>query len=159
MDKTKHSPVARARALDAALALCVVALDRLSKRAVSAALEPDAPKTLIDGVLGLRLSRNTGAAFGLFADNGWALTALTALILIGVAVAYLRKPHANAWLRVGMAAVLAGGLSNLFDRITMGYVIDFIEVLLFRFAIFNVADIAVVAGTVAMAVGLLRSEG
>ena len=48
------------------------------------------------------------------------------------------------------AMVISGGIGNLIDRIRIGYVVDYIEVSLFRFAIFNFADICVVLGVVGL---------
>ncbi len=58
-----------------------------------------------------------------------------------------------------MTLIIAGGLGNLYDRLTLGYVIDFIEVLFVKFAIFNVADVAVVCGTICLIIGILKTEG
>ena len=85
--------------------------------------------------------------------------ALAAALIIAAIVWYLRHGDCNRWLAAGVTLIVAGGLGNLYDRLTLGYVIDFIEVLFVRFAIFNVADVAVVCGTVCLIIGILKTEG
>ena len=143
---------------DAALILVVLILDRLTKRWAAAVLSPDGARSLIDGVVGLRFTLNRGIAFGALGDAGALLIVLTALLIAAMLVWRVRKPHAAGWFRFGAALVIAGGLGNLYDRIVTGEVVDFIELLFVRFAIFNVADIAVVAGTGCLIVAILRGE-
>ena len=90
----------------------------------------------------LRYVENTGAAFGLFKD------ANPLLILINLAVVFLilnyimRIKHRLGM--VGFLFILAGALSNLMDRIIHGYVIDFIDFIIWP--VFNLADVYIVAG-------------
>ena len=56
------------------------------------------------------------------------------------------------------AAVIAGGIANLIDRIRLGYVIDYLDVKLFNFAIFNFADICVVVGAICLVIYVLFVE-
>ena len=55
--------------------------------------------------------------------------------------------------------VLAGGLSNLYDRLRYGYVIDFLELDVFRFPVFNVADVCIVAGCALALIAIVRADG
>ena len=55
--------------------------------------------------------------------------------------------------------ILAGGLSNLYDRLRYGYVIDFLEFGFVRFPVFNVADVCVVVGCALTFIAVLRAEG
>ena len=141
--------------LIAGAALC---LDRLSKGwAAGPALQ--SPVVAIPGVLRWRYAENTGAAFSFLRDAGALLWAPTALIIGAALIWLIRHPACGGWMRVGLSLLIGGGLGNLIDRIAFGYVIDFIEVLFVRFAIFNVADIAVVCGVGCMMIGILRTEG
>ena len=151
---------ARRRLGDAAIVALVLILDRLSKRwaLVSLSGGPDAGRALVPGLLGLRLTRNTGVAFSALRGGGVALIALTALLIAALLIWYLRKPGAGAWFRVGASLAAAGGLGNLYDRVVSGSVIDFIEPLFVRFPIFNLADAAVVCGALCLIVAILRGE-
>ena len=137
--------------------VAVLALDRLTKRwAASPALYT--PVEAIPGILGWRFALNKGAAFSAFAGAGPLLCALTALIIAAALGWLLRHPACEGWLKTGLTLLVAGGLGNLYDRVFYGSVIDFIELLFVRFAIFNVADIAVVCGAACMLIGVLRTE-
>ena len=144
--------------LPAAAALLVLAADQMIKRAIRAT--PLGCVLLrIPGVLEITHCVNTGAAFSALSGSGLLLILLTAALIIAAIVWYLRHGDCNRWLAAGVTLIVAGGLGNLYDRLTLGYVIDFIEVLFVRFAIFNVADVAVVCGTVCLIIGILKTEG
>lgn len=136
----------------APLILAVLALDQLSKQ-----LLKDTHSPLIPGLLRITGTRNTGAAFGIFGNSTLPLIILTALaaLLMGI---YLWKAKPPGLFGVGLTLILSGALGNLIDRIVRGYVIDFIELEFVRFAIFNIADIAITLGCVLAFIGVLRSK-
>ncbi|MBR3505185.1 MAG: signal peptidase II [Clostridia bacterium] len=133
-------------------------LDRVSKGWASGPALKE-PAQAIPGVLGWRYVQNTGAAFSAFRNAGAFLWIPTALIIAAALYWLVRNPDCGGWMRTGVTLLIAGGLGNLYDRVAYGYVIDFIEVLFVRFAIFNVADIAVVCGVGCMVIGILRGKG
>ena len=133
--------------------IVVLVLDRLTKVLVEAQFLLYESKTIIPGVFDLTHTRNTGVAFGLFAnsDSPWVpyvltLTATTALIAI--LVYSLRHPVENWKLQLGLMLVLGGAAGNLYDRINYGYVIDFLDVFYgtYHWPTFNVADSAITIG-------------
>lgn len=94
---------------------------------------------------------NTGAAFSFLADaGGWQKWFFTAMATIAsIVMVYLLKKHPNNQLFCwGLALVLGGALGNLYDRITLGYVVDFLYFYYQQFAwpAFNVADSAICVG-------------
>lgn len=101
-----------------------------------------------EGVLHWTYLKNTGAAFGIFDQQQWVLVGLTSLVIIGCLYLLLSKKVKNTFLIWSIALVVAGGLGNLIDRIFRHFVIDYIEVRLIHFAIFNLADCCVVIGTI-----------
>ncbi|MCL2370002.1 MAG: signal peptidase II [Firmicutes bacterium] len=76
------------------------------------------------------------------------------------------RQKAGLWVRIGLALIISGALGNWFDRIVLGEVIDFIEIVFFgqtifghsTFAIFNLADSALTVGVVVFAIGYIRGE-
>ena len=138
--------------------LAVLVADRVTKKLAVSSLS-DGTVVAIPGVLGWHYAENTGAAFSALSGSGWLLILLTAALIIAAVVWYLRHLNCGRWLAAGVTLIVAGGLGNLYDRLTLGYVIDFIEVLFVRFAIFNVADVAVVCGTICLIIGILKTEG
>ena len=137
------------------LAALAFGLDRLSK---ALALRTSDVFPLVPGLLDCRLTRNTGMAFSLLSDRPWLLIAVTAALLIGLTAYLLMRPEESPLTRVGFWLVVGGGLSNLWDRLAYGYVIDFIEPVFVRFAIFNVADVFVCLGAGMAMIGLLLTE-
>ena len=132
-----------------ALVMLLVGCDHGTKHAAQSSLARGAME-LVPGVLDLRLTENHDTAFSLLSRFGvhgasTALMVLASLTVLGIAgYWFARRNVASRWEQAGLAMVLAGGLGNLIDRAVRGYVVDFIHV--HRWPVFNVADIAVVAG-------------
>lgn len=124
--------------------MLVVLIDQWSKRLAFASLQPGESVSVFPGV-SFGHTRNEGIAFGAFAGN----PALV-LTLMGVALAvliwfYLRhRRRPGLWLATGL--LMGGALGNAIDRLSLGYVRDFIE--LPHFPSFNVADMAITFGVV-----------
>jgi signal peptidase II len=106
---------------------------------------------------------NTGAAFSFLADAGgwqkWFFT--TVSVVASVVIIYLLKknPH-NKLFCWGLALVLGGALGNLYDRITLGYVVDFLYFYYQQFAwpAFNVADSAICIGVALLLLDSFKNE-
>lgn len=126
------------------LAVAVWLLDRLSKLLVIKQFPLWSSRPLLGRWLSLTHVRNTGAAFGLFRNQVLLLSLVTVALLCSLV--FLRKHIAalGQWGRIGIALVLGGALGNLYDRIFLGYVVDFLEFP--SFPVFNLADSAIVLG-------------
>ena len=133
------------------IAATVVLLDQLVK---ALARTLTGPVTLIPHVIGLRYSENTGMAFSLMNRHTWLLTALS-VVLIAAGWLILRRYRLGRLSRVAAMLLLGGAAGNLIDRLLNGYVVDMFELLLFRFAIFNVADLSLTVGCALLAMTLL----
>ncbi len=136
--------VALARAL--AVAVAVIAIDRLTKHAVVTGIAiGDAHKFL--PAVQLVDVRNSGVAFGFFAGGGVLVLVLT-LAALGALLIYfvLRPQRAWLWLPVGM--LVGGALGNLIDRLANGSVTDFIK--LPFWPAFNCADMAITFGVLVL---------
>ena len=143
------------RALLSSLAVGIIVLDQASKAAVRALLALHESVAVIPGLLSLTHVRNTGAAFGLlnsvdipFKPVLMAFITLGALVAIGIFA--MQTASDNPLARLGLALVLGGAGGNLIDRVTAGYVIDFIDVYwrAWHFWTFNVADSAITVGAI-----------
>ena len=137
------------------IAAAVTAADRLSK-AAAMRLKPGSVRTLIPGVMNLRLTVNSGMAFSLLSGRSGLLCVLTAALTAGMLIWLLGHPKAPGLMRSGLWLALGGGLGNLYDRLTRGEVIDFLEPAFVRFAVFNVADACICIGAVLIAAALCR---
>ena len=95
----------------------------------------------------------------MLSDGGITLTIGTGLIIAAVAGWLIASPSVlPKWARTGMWMIVGGGLGNLYDRAVYGGVTDFIEPLFVRFAVFNVADIAIVCGAALTALAVIIDE-
>lgn len=139
------------------LAILAIAIDRLAKRLVLSLLVPHGVQAAIPGVLSWAFVKNTGAAFGMLAGS-WILPLATIGLLAALVLWLLRVPDMPSLLRAGLWLIVGGGLSNLYDRLAYGYVVDFIRLDFVRFAVFNPADVCVCIGAALAALSLLRTE-
>jgi len=110
---------------------------------------------LLRGVLNLTFVNNVGAAFGLFPGRQPVFMATSALVLFVIA-AYWRRAHPKEWpVVIALGLVCAGALGNLIDRAVLGRVTDFLEFGFVQFPVFNVADMAILAGVGVLALWIL----
>ena len=125
--------------------IILIAFDLLTKSIAVNALEDGKRIPLIPGVLEFYYIQNRGAAFGIFQNGTFILGVISAIALAVIVFVYLRVPDGNKYLplRLDLVFIAAGAAGNLFDRITLQYVRDFIYFSLIDFPVFNVADIYV----------------
>ncbi len=118
----------------------LVCIDQLLKQLAERRLAGKGTFVLIKGFLGFTYARNTGAAFSLFSASTAALTVITGVALVGglVALALIKKKPLIY--EICIPLILAGGTGNQLDRLTRGYVVDYIQTLFIDFPIFNFAD-------------------
>jgi signal peptidase II len=145
------------------LAVAIIILDQMTKAAASAQLDYGVPHTVFPG-FDLLLAHNYGAAFSIFADSGgwqrWGLAGIAVVASIFIVVWLLRLPRQQLLLGAALACILGGALGNLYDRVVLGYVVDFISVYhgQWRFATFNVADVALNVGAFLIVLDILRGK-
>jgi len=140
------------------VALVVVALDQATKALVDARMTLHESIPLIDGLLSLTYVRNTGAAFGLLAGRIAApLRVPFFLVVAGGAVALLTwfvrsVPAERRLILAACGGVLGGAIGNMIDRVTLGSVIDFVDVYVgaYHWPTFNVADSAITGGVIVL---------
>lgn len=136
--------------LYALLIILLVAVDQIVKYLVRAHIALGEVVDFIPHLLGLTYVRNTGAAFSLFSEHTWLLTLISAAACLCIAWALWKKFLRHPAGRLILALLLAGAVGNLIDRALFGYVTDMFKTLFMHFAIFNVADICVVIGGIAL---------
>ena len=110
-----------------------------------------------EGVFHFTYLENSGMSFGLLADHRWVFMLLSSVGILAL-FAYLVWLKGNGKLLcTALALVIGGGIGNMFDRVLLGYVVDFIDVQCFSFWtwIFNLADSAVCVGAALMVLALL----
>lgn len=142
-----------------AMAAAAVILDQLTKAWVRMAL-PKAGDTLpfIPGVLRLLHVENTGAAFSMGEGKGFFFVAI-ALAIFAIALVAVWKEELSVPFSLSLGAVAGGGIGNMIDRLWQGSVTDFFATQFMDFPVFNVADIFVTLGVIAVFICLLREGG
>ncbi|MBP1127679.1 MULTISPECIES: signal peptidase II [Pseudomonas] len=147
------------------LSLLVLVIDQVSKAHFEGSLEMFQQIVVIPDYFSWTLAYNTGAAFSFLADSGgWQrwLFALIAVVVSAVLVVWLKRlGRDDTWLAVALALVLGGALGNLYDRIALGHVIDFILVHWQNrhyFPAFNFADSAITVGAIMLALDMFKSK-
>ena len=143
------------------LGAVVAALDQATKLAVRSLLHPG-DEVVVTSFFSVVLTFNTGAAFSFLRDAaGWQRYLFSA-VAIGAAafIVWLLRRGGDRWYCAGLALILGGALGNLFDRVALGQVVDF---LLFHwqrwyYPAFNVADSAITIGAGLLVIDLLRNR-
>lgn len=135
------------------LTICVIS-DFLSKMLAYYVFRLEEIPVIRD-VLYFTYVENRGAAFGILQNHRWIFITVTILAMIAIIVYIAWKEPKNKMLLASLALILAGGIGNLIDRISLSYVIDFIDVRLIHFPVFNIADICVVCGCILLCIYIL----
>lgn len=158
MQKVKPLPDKWRHAVFFLIGVLIVTADQLSKLWIRNAI-PEGQSLFRLGFFQITHVQNTGAAFGLFRDQTFALTIIAivaaAVILVYAFISFRHLAWLDTmWSRVALGLVLGGTVGNLIDRLRFGSVTDFID--FGYWPAFNVADSAVTVGVIMFAVTLFR---
>lgn len=111
---------------------------------------------------GIRLTyvQNRGAAFGSFSDSRWIFLVLSVALIIVLSYFIACKKNYARMVYVSFSLMLGGGIGNMIDRLTLGYVIDYIDFYPIPawIWVFNLADAAICVGVALFAVYLFFFE-
>lgn len=141
------------------IAAVLAGLDQLFKHLVVNNIEYRGQTvTVIDGILDITHWHNPGAAFGILSGRQTLLIAITGVFLLGAVVFLLSGSAKSKRLIAAVSLIIAGGAGNLIDRISQGYVVDYIELKFINFAIFNFADICAVTGAFLLFYAVVADE-
>ena len=132
-------------------AIVNITIDILSKRAIVEVLKVERTSiAILPNIFHFTYIRNHGAAFSILAGNPllrW-LSLIVSLILIAIAIV---KTFSNVWEQLGFGLILAGAVGNGIDRLFFdGSVVDFIDLRIINFAIFNWADVSINLGIICL---------
>lgn len=115
-------------------------------------------KVLIDGFLSLTYYENTGGAFGVGQGDtiGFALISIIVIAII-IRFMVLQKDRIDKKTMIALELIIAGGVSNLIDRLFRGFVVDYIDInKLMSFPIFNLADLCISIGWIILVISIIR---
>ena len=129
----------------------VVGLDQFTKYLTVANIPLHSQIPFLPDFLGLTYVRNFGAAFSSFQGQQWLFALIFLAFTVGIIWEYFKKPMGfSKFERWCIAAIYAGGLGNMIDRVRLGYVVDMIQTLFMDFPVFNVADCFITCGCFAL---------
>ncbi|MBI2873451.1 MAG: signal peptidase II [Firmicutes bacterium] len=126
----------------------IVVFDQITKFLITRSMDLGQSIPLLPFIR-LTYALNKGGAFGLFPGIGPVLAAVTALIIGYLLIHLHRSPIKERVLKLGVTFLIGGALGNLIDRLRFGKVVDFVD--LTFWPVFNMADVAVVVGTILLA--------
>ena len=102
----------------------------------------------IPHILQLERLHNYGAAFSSLTGKTAFLLGMTVVLLLVLAVLLARRVVRHPLGVIACVLILGGGIGNMIDRVTLGYVVDMFDLLLFEYPVFNLADCFVVVGAI-----------
>lgn len=146
-----------------ALALVLIVLDQLTKFIATEQLIYGEP-VLVTSFFNFTLLHNTGAAFSFLSDAGgwqrWFFGAIAAVVSVVLTIWIARLGSEKRWEACALALVLSGAIGNLYDRMAMGYVVDFIALHYqgYSWPAFNIADSAICIGAAMLLWDMFRAE-
>ncbi|OHW62628.1 lipoprotein signal peptidase [Andreesenia angusta] len=136
------------------LSIILVVIDQVTKHFAVSELKGAETVHIIGEFLNLTYVENRGAAFGVFQDQRTFFILITAAVMIMVALLFVFKGHTmTPASKLSLYMIVGGALGNFIDRVRLGYVVDFIDVKfgdVYDFPVFNVADMALVIGTIVL---------
>ena len=143
------------------IAVLVITLDQFTKYLVRSNMQPGDRIPVIGNWMSIYYVQNTGTAFSMFRDNRFVTIFLTTALIIFCIIFIVKEAREGQRLiPVLFTFVAAGGISNMIDRLTLGFVTDMISC--GSFAVFNVADIGVTCGCILTMIVLIiqfKDEG
>lgn len=147
---------------DIALFVVILAIDLISKQVITSMINLYETVTVIPNFFWLTYYQNTGMAWSLFNNVPFLLT----LVSLGITVFLLfiykdALKHNETFMRICCVLMLAGAIGNLYDRIALGYVRDFLAFNIFgyHFPVFNIADSSLVIGGILWVIYCITVEG
>ena len=147
------------------LSVLILVVDRVTKDIFEGTLSMYQRIEVIPGYFDWTLAYNTGAAFSFLADAAgwqrWFFAAIAIVVSVVLVVWLKRLKRHETLLAVALAMVLGGALGNLYDRVVLGHVVDFILVhwqSRWFFPAFNLADTFITIGAILLALDMFKSD-
>ena len=132
-------------------------IDQISKGLINLYMNVNESIKLFN-LLSLTYVHNTGAAFSMLEGARWLFIILGIIALNVIFIFFIKDKKLNNLEIITYSLLLSGIMGNLIDRLLYGYVIDFIDVNILNFAIFNFADSFMVIGVILLMIGMIKCK-
>lgn len=139
------------------LIFIIFLIDQITKIIISNNINLNGSVTVIKNFFSLTYVKNTGAAFGFFSGKTLLITIISVFIFVYLLMELIKNKSNIKIINLSFSFILGGLISNLYDRIVLGYVRDFMDFTIFNkgFAIFNIGDAFIVVGCFMFIIGAL----
>jgi signal peptidase II len=146
--------------LVAGVAVAIFVLDRFTKTWVTENIPLGTARPVVGDYVRIVHAQNTGAAFGLLPERTTLLSVLSVVAVLAIVYYYRQIASSSSLVSATLGMQLGGAFGNLLDRVTQGYVVDFVDVGVgdVRFWAFNVADSSIVVGIILVTAALWYEE-
>ena len=141
------------------IAVFVLIIDQVSKSLIEIFFKLNESVPVIKDFFSITVVHNTGGAWSIFSDHSY-LFIIASIIAIVLLIKFMFGFKNNFRNNIAFASLFGGIFSNLADRVFLGYVRDFLNFKLFGYdyPIFNIADVAIVAGVILLIVAVIKGE-
>ena len=141
------------------IATIILIIDQVSKSLMEIYFNLNESVVLIKNFWAITVVHNTGGAWSVFSDYSFifVIASIVALIILVRFMYHFKKNTRNSF---AFALTCSGIISNLADRIFLGYVRDFLDFTIFGYdyPVFNIADVAIVIGVILLIIAIIKGE-
>ena len=140
--------------------ITLILADQLSKLYISSTMQVSESIKVIENFFYITYARNTGAAWSIGQGMGFVFVGIAIAMSIGIVYYLYKHSDVKKLTRFTMLLIVAGGIGNAIDRISFGYVIDFLDFYIFGydFPIFNIADCCITIALFALILIMLTEK-
>ncbi len=141
------------------IAIFILLFDQISKSLIEIYFKLNESFVIVKDFFSITVAHNTGGAWSILNNHSYLFIIFSVVALI-VLIRFMFQFKNNLRNNIAFACTVAGIMSNLADRLFLGYVRDFLDfkVLGYDYPIFNIADIAIVVGVLLLIVAILKGE-
>jgi signal peptidase II len=135
------------------LFLLVLVADQYTKLAIQQDFMLGQSVPVLKGICNMTYVQNTGGAFGIMRNSTNLFIVISIVVILFIVYFLVKEERKDVYIQVVFSLVLGGAISNLIDRLRLGYVVDFIDFKVWP--VFNIADAAISVGMVLLLIRIL----
>ena len=137
--------------------LSIFISDNLIKKYIEENKEFHKEEEILKGQIILTKYHNRGAMLNFLEKKPYAVKVISAmmLVLIGGILCFLIPKKGDKLLKLSLSLVLGGGCSNIYDRLTKGYVVDYFSFKRLKKVVFNNSDMCIIIGSFLASIAIL----
>lgn len=141
------------------IAVFILLIDQISKSLIEIYFNLNESVKVIKNFFSITVAHNTGGAWSILNNHSYLFIMFSVIALI-ILIRYMFQFENNLRNNIAFACTVSGIVSNLADRLFLGYVRDFLDFKIFGYdyPIFNIADVAIVIGVILLIVAIIKGE-